>query len=269
MRTIPSPVRRAARFTLGERRYNTLRNLYLHYLQAQAEQDPRYQASMQGMKALRDKHKGKRCFIIGNGPSIKHTDLKLLRNEVTFGSNRIYLLFEQIGFATTYFLSVNRLVMEQCAQDIMKVPSPKFIGWHCRDLVSFTEDMMFLQSRPEVSFHTEITDGVWEGGTVTYVALQVAYYMGFEKVILVGVDHSFSAQGKPHAEVVSRGDDPDHFDPQYFGKGFHWQLPDLEMSELAYRLAKFHFERAGREVLDATIGGKLQVFPKTDYQSLF
>ena len=269
MRMIPSPVKRLARFTLGQRRYNALRNLYLHYLQCQAEEDPRYQASIKKILALKDKHKGQRCFIIGNGPSIKDTDLTLLRNEVTFGSNRIYLLFDRIGFPTRYFVSVNRLVIEQCAQDIMKLPCPKFISWHCRDLVSFTQDMMFLYSRPEVSFHTDITSGVWEGATVTYVALQVAYYLGFDKVILVGVDHSFTTQGKPHATVVSQGDDPNHFDPQYFGKGFRWQLPDLEMSELAYRMAKFHFERVGREIVDATIGGKLQVFPKVNYQSLF
>lgn len=265
---IPSPVRRLARFALGDRRYHALRERYLHHLERQAAKDPRYQASIERMLALKEKHKGEHCFIIGNGPSLKDTDLTLLKNEVTFGSNRIYLLFDEIGFCTTYFLSVNRLVIEQCAQDIVKVPCPKFIGWHARDRVDFTDDMMFLYSRGERSFSTDITNGVWEGGTVTYVALQVAYYMGFDRVILVGVDHSFAARGEPHATVVSQGDDPNHFHPQYFGKGFRWQLPDLEMSEQAYRMAKDYFERAGREVVDATVGGKLRVFPRIDYKSL-
>ena len=65
------------------------------------------------------------------------------------------------------------------------------------------------------------------------------------------------------------GDEPNHFNPNYFGTGFRWQLPDLETSELAYRLAKYHFERDGREILDATVDGKLEVFRKVDYQSLF
>lgn len=263
---IPSPAKRLARFTLGHWWYNALGNVYLQW---QAERDPRYQASIKRMLALKDKHKGERCFIIGNGPSIKDTDLILLKNEKTFGLNRIYLLFDQIGFSTTYLVSVNRLVIEQCAQDIVKLPCPKFISWHSRDLIDFTKDMMFLHSRPEVTFHTDITKGVWEGATVTYVAMQVAYYLGFQKVILIGVDHSFSTQGKPHTTVVSGGDDPNHFDPHYFGKGFRWQLPDLETSELAYRIAKYHYELAGRKIVDATIGGKLQVFPKVDYRSLF
>ena len=110
---------------------------------------------------------------------------------------------------------------------------------------------------------------LWPGATVTYVAMQLAYHLGFRQVILVGVDHSFTTQGRPHEAVVSHGDDPNHFSPQYFGKGFRWQLPDLETSEIAYRLARRAFEADGREILDATVGGRLTVFPKVEYLSLF
>jgi hypothetical protein len=54
-----------------------------------------------------------------------------------------------------------------------------------------------------------------------------------------------------------------------FGKGFRWQLPDLETSEIAYGMARSAFEADGRKVVDATVGGKLTVFPKVDYNSLF
>jgi hypothetical protein len=99
--------------------------------------------------------------------------------------------------------------------------------------------------------------------------MQLAYHLGFQKVILIGVDHAFTTQGKPHETIVSQGDDHNHFSPNYFGRGFRWQLPDLETSEIAYRLARKAFEADGREILDATIGGKLTVFPKVDYASLF
>lgn len=218
---------------------------------------------------MKDKHQGERCFIIGNGPSLKNTDLSLLKDEVTFGLNRIYMLFDQIGFATTYYVAVNKLVIEQCAHDIVNLPCPKFIGWRARDLIDFTDDMMFLYSRSGPSFYTDITKGICEGATVTFVAIQIAYYMGFQKVILIGVDHSFTTQGKPHTTVVSQGDDPNHFDPHYFGKGFRWQLPDLETSETAYNMAKCQFEIDDREIVDATVDGKLQVFSKIDYKTLF
>jgi hypothetical protein len=101
------------------------------------------------------------------------------------------------------------------------------------------------------------------------VALQLAYYFGFSEVILIGVDHSFATKGKPNATITSQGDDPNHFNPNYFGKGFRGQLPDLETSEIAYSMARLAFEADGRKVIDATMEGKLTVFPKVDYNSLF
>jgi hypothetical protein len=84
-----------------------------------------------------------------------------------------------------------------------------------------------------------------------------------------GVDHNYVTSGKPNATVVSQGDDPNHFHPGYFGKGFRWQLPDIEAWEMAYAMSRRAYEQDGREVVDATIGGKLQVFKKVDYASLF
>jgi len=220
--------------------------------------------------ALKDIHKGERCFIIGNGPSLRETDLRKLRGEFTFGLNRIYLLFPELGFTTTYFLSMNDLVIEQCVAEIQALPIPKFLIWRSRRFLSPTEDTHFLYTTyTGPKFACDVTGRLWEGATVTYVALQLAYHMGFGKVILIGVDHNFVTKGDANKTITSQGDDPNHFAPNYFGKGFKWQLPDLETSERAYRLAKAAFEADGREVLDATIGGKLMVFPKVDYNDLF
>ncbi len=93
--------------------------------------------------------------------------------------------------------------------------------------------------------------------------------MGFEQVILIGVDHNFQTKGPPNSTIVSSGEDPNHFSPHYFGRGFKWQLPDLQGSERAFRLARNAYEAHGRQVIDATIGGKLTIFPKVEYNSLF
>lgn len=229
----------------------------------------------QSIRLLRDyhhRHLGERCFIIGNGPSLKQTDLSKLKGEITFGMNRIYLAFDQMGFTPTYYVSVNDLVIEQCLPDILALPMPKFLSWRSRRFFTSPPDehTIFLHTTyTGPKFATDVRGRLWEGATVTYVALQLAYYMGFQQVILIGVDHSFSTQGKPNTTVVSQGEDRDHFHANYFGKGFRWQLPDLETSERAYQMAKEAFERAGREVLDATVGGKLQVFPKVNYLQLF
>lgn len=227
--------------------------------------------SIKNLAELKDIHAGKRAFIIGNGPSLKQTDLTRLRDEYTFGLNRIYLMFPELGFHTTYFVTVNDLVIEQCKDDIVALPMPKFLSWRTHGLFpSGNRPAEFLYTTYDnPAFSTDVRHRVWESATVTYVALQLAFHMGFQQVILIGVDHSSSVPGKANTTIVSQGDDPNHFNPAYFGKGFRWQLPDFETSEIGYRLAREAYESAGRQVLDATIGGKLTIFPKVDYSSLF
>lgn len=231
---------------------------------------PVRRASIKRLGDLKNVHEGERCFIIGNGPSLQKTDLSQLRNEYTFGMNRIYLKFSELSFATTYYLSVNSLVIEQFNQEISTLKIPKFLSWRSRHLIQPTNDFIFLHTTyTGPTFASDARYRLWEGATVTYVALQLAYHMGFKQVILVGVDHNFSTKGKPNTTIVSQGDDHDHFDSRYFGKGFRWQLPDLKTSEVAYKMARDAYAKSAREVLDATVGGKLTIFRKVDYDQLF
>lgn len=230
---------------------------------------PYARESIERLKTYQDKHKGERCFIIGNGPSLKKMDLSFLENETSFGANRIYLLFEELGFTTSYFCSVNPNVTEQFKDDIAALSMPKFLTWGAREHMPFTDDTMFIRYIHEEEFHPTPLRGLWYGATVTYVSLQLAYFMGFETVYLIGVDHSFKDKGPAHKLVTAQGDDENHFHPDYFGKGVKWQLPDLDTSEQAYLCARQYYETQGRKIYDATVGGKLQIFPKVDYNSLF
>ncbi len=231
---------------------------------------PRLWASRRALASMRDRHCGERCFILGNGPSLARTDLRRLRGQVTFGMNRIYLLFPSLGFQTTYYVAVNELVAQQCAREIRALRGPKFITWRARPWVRRDPEVIFLDTdyTGEETFAADVSRRVFEGSTVTFVALQIAFHMGFEEAVLLGVDHDFATKGEPNATVVSSGDDRNHFSPAYFGAGFRWQLPDLAASERAYRLARQAYESVGRRVLDATIGGKLTVFPKVDFAAL-
>lgn len=233
--------------------------------------DPRWSESIRMLKQYELKHANQRCFIIGNGPSLRQTDLSKLRGEFTFGLNRIYLLFSQLGFSTTYLVAVNDLVLQQCAEEMQCIPMRKFFTWRARRWFQPDRNITYLDTdfTGAEDFCTSIAGRYFEGYTVTYVALQLAFQMGFTEAILVGVDHNFVTQGTANQAIISQGDDPNHFAPNYFGKGFKWQLPDLAGSERAYILAREAYSRAGRRILDATIGGKLIVFPKVQYDSLF
>jgi len=196
-------------------------------------------------------------------------DLRPLEGEITFGLNRIYLLFEQLGFATSYIVAVNRYVLEQFSSDFVALPTVKFLNWYHRGFYPETPGLYFVRPGKSERFSKNpIFTGIWEGATVTYVAMQLAYYMGISKVVLIGVDHSFETKGDPHKLVVADGPDKNHFHPDYFGKGVEWQLPDLETSERAYSMAKTAFQADGREIVDATVGGKLRVFPKVLFRDV-
>lgn len=263
---IPQPVWEFTRDTYDSiRRIPEMPNVYLH---------PWRRESIKRLAALKDIHKGKRAFIIGNGPSLKQTDLSKLKNEITFCMNRFYLAFPELGFTATYLCISNELVVEQFVDDINALTIPKFISWRSRpyfssDLPASKLPTFIYTTYTGPGFARDVRGRVWEGATVTNLALQLAYHMGIAKAILIGVDHNFTSKGEANKLVVSQGDDPNHFMPNYFGKGVKWRLPDLDTSEVGYVFARDAYRQVGREVLDATVGGKLTVFPKVDYNSLF
>jgi len=251
----------ARRLYDGMMRVPDLPGAYLH---------PWRRDSIRKLGELKDSHRGERCFIVGNGPSLKLTDLSKLKNEFTIGSNRIFLAEEELGFKPTVLLSVNDLVVQQSVDELSALQMPKFFSWRARKWIKPDTQTHFLYTTYTTpTFAKDARGRIWEGGTVTNVALQLAYHFGFKQVFLIGVDHSYVDKGKPNSTVESKGDDPNHFSAKYFGKGFQWQLPDLEAWEDGYRMVRAAYESDGREVLDATIGGKLQVFKKVDYQALF
>jgi len=219
---------------------------------------------------LKDKFKGERCFIVGNGPSLNETNMEPLKNEYTIGLNRIYLNFDKMGYEPTFYCSVNPYVIEQFSQDIDALRSIKFIRGESGKHINNKWNTFFMESVGVHDFNEDLGNLEWcEGWTVTYCAMQVAYYLGFETVILIGVDHNFTKKGDPNKLVTAEGSDQNHFHPNYFGKGIKWQYPDLDRSEKSFAIARQVYERNGRRILDATIGGKLTIFPRIDYNDIF
>ena len=100
------------------------------------------------------------------------------------------------------------------------------------------------------------------GSTVTYVALQLAFHMGYDSVALIGCDHNFETKGPADKIVQADNTDPNHFDPTYFSKGVKWNLPDLLNSERGYLLARKHYENNERKIFNCTEGGKLEIFER-------
>jgi hypothetical protein len=196
-------------------------------------------------------------------------DLTPVRGEFIIGTNLIHLHPECCRWSRWYYCCVNPHVIAQSLGAIAGLRAVKFLPWEERSRIGRLRGAVWVRTEHRPAFCTDLTEPLWQGGTVTYVALQAAFHLGFTDVVLIGVDHHYERAGQPNKLVVSEGADPDHFTPEYFGPGVRWQLPDLEQSETAYRLARQTFEQEGRRVRDATVGGRLTVFPRVRYEDLF
>ena len=218
------------------------------------------------LRQFKDKHRGQDCFIIGNGPSLKHMDLAPLNNYHSIGQNKIFLIFDKVDLNLSYLVSVNQLVIEQSAREFEAMKCPVFLSYSAaKGVVNEQPNIQRLHTLNLWSFYEDISQPICEGNTVTFVSLQIAYYMGFSRVFLIGVDHSFKQSGQSHETQVYNGDDENHFHPDYF-KGQQWQLADVYGSEVSYHLANYFYQKNGRQIFDATVGGKLEVFPKINFE---
>ncbi|MEK6480093.1 6-hydroxymethylpterin diphosphokinase MptE-like protein [Catalinimonas sp. 4WD22] len=219
------------------------------------------------LKRFKDIHKGEDCFIIGNGPSLNKIDIETLNDFYTFGLNKIYLINKKKSLHIDYLVSINPYVIEQGIEKFKQMDATIFLSFLSvlKKNLEFTKSINYVYVKPgNIQFSRNIKDYIGPGYTVTFTAMQLAYYMGFSRVFLVGVDHNFFQSGKPNEKQVLSGDDPNHFDPNYF-KGQEWQLADLDGSEAGYMLAKYYFNQDQKQIIDATHEGKLTIFPKITF----
>lgn len=226
----------------------------------------------EGICSFKNKHRGKRCFIIANGPSLKKIDFDLLRDDITIGMNRIYLMKEVNGFMPTYLICIDKWVqIAQFYKEYDELNMPCFFDFDMHNYFSMKSNQFFIKTNPFNSFFSEdVVDKFFGGGrSVTYQCIQLAYYMGFSEVYLIGKDHSYNTKEVPGKIIESLGDEENHFIKGYYKKGQKWGSPDYKAEEKAYSLAKKAFEKDGRIIKDATIEGKLNIFEKIKYEELF
>lgn len=223
------------------------------------------------IQVFRNKHAGRRAFVIGNGPSLLKTDPRRLmaQNEITFAANNIFLLE---GFKPTYYTAIDRVLTQDRASEINALPWTKFFphlvsGW-------ITNGIFLKATRrdwPE-AFSEDISTCLEIDFTVTFSMLQIALYMGCNPVYLIGVDHTYAVTAEQcHRDggiLTSVSSDPNHFHPGYFGRGYRWSKPRMEPLEACYQVAWDAYKAHGHEIYNATAGGALEVLPRVDFESL-
>ena len=241
-------------------------------------------ARLQSLKGL---YQGKRCFIMGNGPSLNHMDLTLFKNEFVWGSNRCYLLYNRIDWRPKFYSAVDERVVPDIAGELNDIiqndetDTLYFIPlWYRRNIMKADNVYWFdlreseIESLPFRVFSTDPSDYVPGVATVTIALLQLAIYLGFNPIYLIGCDTNYKIPKTVIHEgdaglISTENDDANHFSPYYFGKNSKWHEPFVEKMIWHYEQAKTACELLEIQVLNATVGGKLEVFPRINYLDLF
>jgi hypothetical protein len=232
------------------------------------------------IRKLKNKFKGKRCFVIGNGPSLNQVDISKISDEYSIGSNSIYRKTEEMGFKPTFFTVEDLKIIndqykeiDQYQCDYMFFPGSrrmKFTNGKHRYFLN-QEYSIYNELSPYFEtprFSLDCADKVYCGQSVTIINLQLAYYLGFEKIYLIGMDFNYGPLEKSEIPVgINAEDVVNHFYKEKDNKVPH--DPKLEVTLKSFRLCKLMYELDGREIINATVGGKLEVFDRKDYNLLF
>lgn len=226
------------------------------------------------LKPLKGSHEGERCFIIGTGPSLRIKDLESLKNEYTFAPNRIFELFDKTDWRPTFYICQDHTIINKFRDQIKSVDcklsflpidhKAEFEGDKFRFFV-LREQLFYPESAP---FSNDVSKSIGQGYTVTYGAIQMAMYMGFTEIYLLGVDHNYNvirdAKGRPVKKSNSKINYSlgiSEFMPMQ-------NLPRVEESTIAYETAEKASRKKGVRIYNATRGGKLEAFERVNFDNI-
>lgn len=242
------------------------------------------------LASLKDKYKGKRIFVIGNGPSLNRTPLHLLEGEYTFGVNRIHLLYDRINWRPSFYTAVDWRVVPDIAHEINALTgSTFFFEERYRGLLREGEDVYYythkdaaLDLKNQQRFSTDASLGVRGAGSVVGTAVQLAFHMGFDPIYLIGCDLGYNVPETVTQEgddvfgtgvklhlTSTRDDDANHFDPSYFGAGSRWHDPNVERMIRGHKQCLHGVKSNNRRIYNATIGGELDIYERRNFADLF
>jgi GT2 family glycosyltransferase len=239
----------------------------------------------QWLMDMRDSCAGRTAIIIGNGPSLNDIDFGLLERADTFGVNSIFLASERLTRPLTYYVVEDTAVFKDNTEAIKAYEAdtklfptlyrPHFDADEIGANTHFFRMNMGFYGRTSPDgptgtvclprFSTNAAQRVFCGQSVTIINLQLAHWLGYSRLLMIGMDFSYQIPSDAEVNgnlIVSRSDDPNHFHPDYFGAGKTWKDPKLDRVLVSYRLAHRVYRATGREIVNCTVGGNLHEFPR-------
>jgi hypothetical protein len=241
---------------------------------------------------LRNRFRGHPCTVICNGPSLADVDPRVIQRTISIGCNGLYKKFGDWGFSTHFLVFEDVEQFELRAADVSGLAGPTKMAaiYNAYALASHRDWLFFNAPRCQTNdyywdeadaypqFSEDFASIVHLGSTVTYVMLQLAFHLGCDPVVIVGLNHDYGRLPElfpPGKIPVTHENYPlvqqCHFDPAYYKVGDVIGVPWVARQETAYRKALEVFRAHKRQLLNATAGTKLLSLPiisTDDYERL-
>ncbi|MCH4017739.1 MAG: DUF115 domain-containing protein [Prevotella sp.] len=228
----------------------------------------------QYLKSLKNKYKGKRCFIVATGPSLNVNDLELIKGEISFSCNSIVKILDKTTWRPDYYMMFDKDAYLRLKKDIYKnqdklsnffypydwnfkgkIGRPYVLrraSWHTHK----QHDFLYKCLGARLRFSQDPSKVVRIGGNIVHIIMQFVYYMGFKEVYLLGCDCTF-LKVYTHADGIgyqrSRSYDAD------------WSSK-VVMED--YLLERKIFTKMNIKIYNATRGGNLELFPRVKLEDV-
>jgi len=225
-------------------------------------------------KSLRHIFKGKRGFVIGNGPSLRISDLDRIINEISIASNKIYLAFPSTDWRPNFHTVCDELVWKKISPTLhhhfSTTHTPDYLDpSSCTANVYRWKSLGIAQLSENGSFSDDALRGFFGGASVTFENLQFAAFLGLNPIILIGCDHTYQGEcGSRNSEPILATDASNHFVPGYRSPGEVVNSAPIHLMDEAYRCARRWASQNRIEILNATRGGALEIFPRVPLDSI-
>ena len=237
---------------------------------------------------LANSYKGLPCFIIGNGPSLKLSDLDQIHNlpAVSIASNRIYLAFPDTKWRPDIYTISDELILETSIneirkQNLIKLVSNrnkgflngdgsrgKTIGF--RALCHKPKELQLYNPKPSI----DCLKGFFTGQTITTLNIQLAAWLGCTDVFVIGLDGKYQTGQKTgyhsgYGEVLLSEGEQNHFHPDYRPKDELWAIPRTDLHEKEYSACVTLLEKNGIKIYNASRRSAVNAFEKVDTDKAF
>ena len=225
-----------------------------------------YRFRNNSLSELKNVFAKKKCFIIGNGPSLTMSDLNLIHQKdiFSFGVNFIYKCFKDTLWRPSAYVFVDNsmLLFEEFIELAPTIAKFKFARHNSRiklsqKMSSFYEFGGLLQPEDRLGFSFDITEGVYNGFSVIYDALQLAVYMGFKEIYFLGVDLS-----------NGRGADEHFYGNEFLGDNFATTDSHLDKTAHLIGEASSLLHEHGVKLYNASRGGCFNSIPRVDFDTV-